>query len=245
MQGLWAAPWLSDVEAFDRQTVIRHLFVMAVALGVGATLLGTLSDRLRKLGLATESLFGCIALISIMSELSILLRWPITSYLCWALVALTGASGVLSHTIIASYFPKEASGRANTALHLLHLGAAFIVQWGTGVIVDLWQVRNAMHPVEAYQAAFAVNIVMQAGAMIWFVLPDTGRISVQVPPPSTPALVRQALRPQSLISPHCEARRVWILQLAAAKAHRDSWMFAALGASFLFIALMSLVSNNR
>ena len=197
------------------------------------------------MGLATESLFGSIVLISIMSELSILLRWPISSYLCWALVALTGASGVLSHTIIASYFPIEASGRANTALHLLHLGAAFIVQWATGVIVDLWQVRNAVHPADAYQAAFVVNVAMQAAALIWFVLPDTGRISVQAPPPSRPALARQALRPQSVISPYSEARRVWIFQLAVAKTHRDSWRFAALGSSLLFVALMSLVFIDR
>ena len=245
MQGLWAAPWLSEVEAFDRQTVIRHLFIMAVALGVGATLLGSFSERLRKMDIATESLFGCIALISIMSELGILLHWPIPSYLCWALVALMGASGVLSHTIIASYFSKEGSGRANTALHLLHLGAVFIVQWATGAIVDLWQVRNAVHPAEAYQAAFAVNIVMQAAALIWFVWPDTGRLSVQVPPAPTPALLWQVFRPQSSISPYCEARREWILQLAAARAHRDSWWFAALGSSSLFVVLMSLLVHDR
>ena len=241
MQGLWAAPWLSDVEAFDRQTVIRHLFVMAVAFGIAATLLGTLSDRLRKLDIATESLFGCIALISIMSELSILLRWPIPSYLCWALVALTGAAGVLGHTIIAAYFPKEASGRANTALHFLHLGAAFTVQWATGAIVDLWQVRSAVHPAQAYQMAFAVNIVMQAAALIWFLRPDTGRLRVQVPPAPTPAFMWQAFRPQPSISPYCEARREWVLQLATARAHRNSWWLAALGSSSLLLVLMGFV----
>lgn len=221
------------------------MFVMAVALGIGATLLGTLSDRLRKFGIATESLFGCIALISLISSLSILLRWPISSYLCWALVALTGASGVLSHTIIASYFPKEASGRANTALHLLHLGAAFIVQWATGAIVDLWQVRNAVHPAEAYQAAFAVNTVMQAAALIWFLRPDTGRLAVQVPPARTPAVLWQAFRPQSSISPYNEAQRQWILELAAARTHRDSWRFAALGSTSLCMVMTGLVFHGR
>ncbi len=244
MQGFLAAPWFSDVEAFDRQTVIRHLFVMAVALGVGATLLGTLSDRLRKVGIATGSLFGCIALISIVSELSILQHWPIPSYLCWAMVALMGASGVLSHTIIASYFPKEASGRANTALHLLHLGAAFVVQWATGAIIDLWQIRNAVHPVQAYQMAFAVNFVMQAAGLIWFLWPDTGRLTVQVSPAPPPALQWQAFRPLSSVSPYCVARREWALQLAAARAHRDSWWFAALGSSSLFGVLMGLLVHG-
>ena len=245
MQGLWAAPWLSDVEAFDRQTVIRHLFVMAVALGVGATLFGFLPDRLRRFGVAAEALFGCIALISISSELSILLRWPIPSYMCWSLVALMGASGVLSHAITMSYFPVEASGRANSALHLLHLGAAFIVQWATGAIVDLWQVRDAVHPAEAYQVALAVNLAVQAAAMIWFVWPETERLSVQVLPAPAPALLWQAFRPQSPITPYYEARREWALQLATAKAHRANWRSAALGSSSLFVVLVSLVVNGH
>ena len=245
MQGLWAAPRLSEVEAFDRQTVIRHLFVMAVALGVGATLLGMVSDHLRKVGFATKSLFGYIALFSVVAELSILLRWPIPSYLCWALVALMGASGVLSHTMVASYFPKEASARANTALHLLHLGAAFIVQWETGAIVDLWQVRNAVHPAEAYQAAFAVNLAVQAAAMIWFIWPNTGRLRVQWPQFPTPAELWQAQRPSSSISPYDEVRRQWMAQIAAARVHRDSWWLAALGSSSILVVLTSLVVRGR
>ena len=245
MQGLWAVPWLSEVEAFDRQTVIRHLFFMAGALCVGATLFGMASDHLRKVGFATKSLFGYIALLSIVAELSILLRWPIPSYLCWALVALMGASGVLSHTMVASYFQKEASGRANTALHLSHLGAAFIVQWATGAIVDLWQVRDAVHPAEAYQLAFAVNLAAQAAAMIWFVWPETERLSLRLPPATTPALLWHAFRPQSPISPYYEARREWIAQLATAKAHRANWRLAALSSSSLFVVLMSLVVHGR
>jgi MFS family permease len=45
LQGLWAAPWLSDVDRLDRAGVIRHLFVMAVALSAGALLLGTMAER--------------------------------------------------------------------------------------------------------------------------------------------------------------------------------------------------------
>ena len=166
---------------------------------------------------------------------------PIPFYLCWAMVALMGASGVLSHTMIASYFPIEASGRANTALHLLHLGAAFIVQRATGAIVDLWQVRNGVHPAQAYQAAFAVSIALQAAAMIWFLWPDTGRLTVQVSTAPSSVLPWQAFRPQSSTSPYYEARREWVLQLAAARDHRNSWWFASLGSCSLFVVLMSLV----
>src|SRR5260370_3820107 len=46
LQGLWAAPWLTDVEGIDRAGLIRHLFIMAVALTIAALLLDRKSTRL-------------------------------------------------------------------------------------------------------------------------------------------------------------------------------------------------------
>jgi sugar phosphate permease len=54
MHSLWAASWLADVEGLDRQSVINQLMAMAIAISPGALLLGTLADRLRKRGIATE-----------------------------------------------------------------------------------------------------------------------------------------------------------------------------------------------
>ena len=34
LQGLWAAQWFADVDGFDRAGVVRHLFMMAIALSV-------------------------------------------------------------------------------------------------------------------------------------------------------------------------------------------------------------------
>jgi hypothetical protein len=39
--------------------------------------------------------------------------------------------------ILASYFPKLA-GRANGALNLFHIAAAFVVQYATGVVLQHW-----------------------------------------------------------------------------------------------------------
>jgi predicted MFS family arabinose efflux permease len=57
LQGLWAAQWLKDVEGLDRAGVVFHLFAMAVALSLGAILLGVTADRLRKRGVAHACLY--------------------------------------------------------------------------------------------------------------------------------------------------------------------------------------------
>src|SRR5262249_1177189 len=58
MHSLWAASWFADVEGFDRQAVINQLFMMAIGISLGALLLGTLADRLRKRGISAEALLA-------------------------------------------------------------------------------------------------------------------------------------------------------------------------------------------
>jgi hypothetical protein len=58
----------------------------------------------------------------------LILRLPLPSYLQWAVVAAVGAATVLSFAILAEYFPKQLAGRANGALNLFHIAAAFVVQ---------------------------------------------------------------------------------------------------------------------
>src|SRR3954447_17328008 len=42
LQGLWASPWLTDVEGFDHASVVGRLFIMSIVLSVGAWLFGTM-----------------------------------------------------------------------------------------------------------------------------------------------------------------------------------------------------------
>ena len=78
---------------------------------------------------------------------------------------------VLSFAILAEYFPKELAGRANGALNLFHIAAAFTVQYVTGVVIQQWAPEVGHYPEIAYQTAFALNLVFQIAAWIWFALP--------------------------------------------------------------------------
>ncbi|WP_334539231.1 MFS transporter [Bradyrhizobium sp. AZCC 1708] len=171
LQGLWAAPWLSDVEGLDRAALLRYLFVMAIALSLGALLLGVTADRLSRRGVRPRLLFGLVAAVFIVAQLTLILRLPIPSYIPWAIVAAVGAGTVVSYAILAEYFPKELAGRANAALNVFHIGGAFVVQYVTGVVVQLWTPMEGRCPEIAYQTAFALNVGLQIAAGIWFALP--------------------------------------------------------------------------
>jgi MFS family permease len=171
LQGLWAAQWLKDVEGLDRTGVVFHLFVMAVALSLGAIVLGVVVDRLRKRGVGPGALLGLVAAVFIATQFALVLRLPLPSYLQWAVVAAVGAATVLSFAILAEYFPKELAGRANGALNLFHIAAAFAVQYATGVVLQHWTPQAGHYPEVAYQTAFALNLALQVAAWIWFMVP--------------------------------------------------------------------------
>jgi predicted MFS family arabinose efflux permease len=178
LQGLWAAQWFTDVDGFDRAGVVRHLFIMAIALSVGAIGLGIAADRLRRRGVGPEVLLGLVATVFIAIQLALILRLPLPSYVLWSGVAATGAATVLSYAILAEYFPKELTGRANGALNLFHVGAAFAVQSAIGVVVQQWTPDGGHYPEVAYHTAFGLNVAFQVTAWIWFVMP---RASLRAP----------------------------------------------------------------
>jgi sugar phosphate permease len=170
LQGLWATPWLSDVERLDRPELLWHLLVMAIALSLGALLWGIAVDRLRRHGVGPRALLAFVATMFILAQSALILRLPLPSYVPWIVVAATGAGTVLSYATLAEYFPKELAGRANAALNLFHIGGAFVVQNMTGLVVQFWAPTDGHYPEIAYQTAFAFNVGLQIAAAIWFAL---------------------------------------------------------------------------
>ena len=171
LQGLWAAPWLSDVEGLDRSELLRHLLIMAIALSLAGLLWGVAVDRLRRRGVGPRALLGLVAMIFIAAQLALILRLPLPSYVPWIVVAAVGAGTVLSYAILAEYFPTELAGRANAALNFFHIGGAFVVQYMTGLVLQLWTPSDGHYPEIAYQTAFAFNIGLQVAAGIWCARP--------------------------------------------------------------------------
>ena len=196
LHGLWAAQWLTDVEGLDRAAMVWHLFAMAVAVSLGALLWGVAADRLRRRGVGPQALLGVVATMSVAAQLALILRWPLPSYVLWAVIAAVGAATILGYAILAEQFPKELAGRANGLLNFFHIGAAFAVQIATGLVLEHWWQDAGRYPEIAYQTAFAINLGFQILAGIWFGLPWVfGR-------------VKRTFRASSNVEPTCKIQQV-------------------------------------
>jgi MFS family permease len=206
LQGLWAASWFSDVEKFERTAVVWYLFLMAIVLSVAAMGLGIAGDQLRRRGISTQRTLTSAALLFIVAQFAVILRWSLPPYLLWSLIAGFGTATVLNFAILAEHYPKEMVGRANAALNMVHLGGALVVQSVTGVIIQQWTSENGHYPAIAYQVAFAFNVSLQILALIWYTWPERERrdpaLKIRVPQPAfhfDPIAV----------APYQNAARVW------------------------------------
>jgi predicted MFS family arabinose efflux permease len=176
LQSLWAGPWLRDVEGLDRTNLVTQLSLMAIALSVGALLLGMIADRVRARGEETEKVFVVVAAAFIAGELMLILHPPWSSLLPWCIVSVVGSATALSYAIIADYFPTEVAARANGGLNVLHFAWAFVVQYGTGLVLEHWSPQEGHYPAIAYQFAFSLNVALQMMALAWFTIPWFGAV---------------------------------------------------------------------
>jgi MFS family permease len=243
LQGLWAAPWLSDVAGLDRSAVVGHLTLMAAALAASALLLGAAAEHLRRAGIPTELFLAGTLALSMTAQLALLLGLPVSSYLLFSIVAVAGASTVLSFAALAQYFPREVSGRANAALGVLNMGTAFGLQCLSGFIVALWPADGGRYPAEAHEAAMAAGLGLQLIALGVFFTPER-RLK---PAPMAHAVARAlgfSQAPLPIVRPVYAS---WTYQAELARRQRAAWAFAATVSAALCLGLAAtlLITVSR
>ena len=244
LQGLWAAPWLRDVDGLDRATVVQHLGVMAVAVCASALLLGMAADRLRRMGIKTELVLASTLTLSMAAQAALVLGWPVPSFLVWAVIAAAGAATVLSFAILAQYFPKAMSGRANAALNLLHVGGAFLLQSATGLIIEQWPEAHGTYPAEAHELAMAATLVLQLAALAWFASSPR-----RLPAPAMTRAVDRSLRvayswPATATTPYTTAALAWTQHAELVRNQAAGWRLAATASALLWIGLAAVLSTT-
>jgi hypothetical protein len=210
---------------------------MATALAASALLLGACAERLRRAGIPTELFLAAMLALSMAAQLGLLLGLPVSSHLLFAVVAAAGAATVLSFAVLAQYFPKEVSGRANAALGVLNMGTAFGLQCLSGLIVGLWVADGGRYPAEAHQAAMAAGLGLQLIALGVFFTPGR-RLK---PAPMAHAVARAIGFGQAPLPIARPVYASWTYQAELARRQRAAWAFAATASAALCVVLAATV----
>jgi MFS family permease len=167
VQGLWAVPWMMEVEGMSRAQAADYLLVMNAVIMVGYFMIGLFGTRLAQRGIHARHLFGLGFALNLAAFAVIELRVP-GSLLWWSLYGLGAASNVLAFTALNEGFPRELTGRTNTTLNLMMFGGTFAIQWGIGLLVDASRENLGLDTAGGLRVAFAVVLAGYALSFLWF-----------------------------------------------------------------------------
>ena len=167
IQGLWAVPWLIEVNGYDRAVAARHLLVAGVSTLAGYMSIGMLAARLAHRGIHTRHLFAAGFSASVAALAGIVAGLP-GSYLWWAIYGLGVSVNVLSFTVLNDGFERELAGRANTAVNLAMFIGSFATQWGVGLVVDGARAALGLDTADGLKLAFALALLLNVATLAWF-----------------------------------------------------------------------------
>ena len=177
IQGLWAGPWLLEVEGFSQADTAAHLTIMAVGMIVGVTGSGLFASVLQRMGYDMAGVCGFAAFFSIIAMLLLITDIVPSSYVLWAYIGLVVALTALVFAALAHHFPISQAARANTAANVIVFAMAFVYQWGIGWVIEQWPLAaDGGSPNIAYLWAFLATILTQVLAFVWFIWPTRGRL---------------------------------------------------------------------
>ena len=166
VQGLWAVPWLMEVNGAVRADAAGVLFLLGLAMLSGFVFVASCSRWLSRNGVAPMTLLTFGIGIGLLVEAAIIADLARPAWL-WPMLGLSFSLSNIAYSQLSAEFPVELSGRVNTALNLMVFVGAFGLQWGIGALVDGLTVGGVARA-QAFRITFSVLLVLQALAFGWF-----------------------------------------------------------------------------
>ncbi|HEY8268582.1 MAG TPA: MFS transporter [Xanthobacteraceae bacterium] len=163
--GLWGGPYLAHVYGHDLGRRGELLFVLATA-NVLANFVWGPADRLF-MSYKRPVIGGAVVTVLLL----IWIAWA-GKLEGWTLVAWFIAFGIsTAYTAVLtahgrSLFPPELVGRGLTLLNLGTMSGVFVLQFVTGLVIDLFPAKDGVYPIEAYRTVFALLALVLAGATL-------------------------------------------------------------------------------
>ncbi len=167
IQGLWAVPWLMEVQGETRSGAARHLLWMSVATLLGFVLLGLFGTRLAARGVHARHIFSLGFGLAVVALAAIFLRLP-GGFVWWTLYGLGTSVNVLAFAVLNEGFGRDLAGRSNTALNLMMFGGSFLMQWGIGIVAEIARRGLSLDEAGGLRVAFGVALAGNIVTYAWF-----------------------------------------------------------------------------
>lgn len=167
LQTLWVATWLRDVAGYSPAEVARALLAFSLAMMLGYVGFGRAADaRARRAQSTLPLILGGVAVGS--ASLALILLGVRTGMLgLWCLFFGCSTAVTLAYSLYSRRYPREMSGRVNTALNVFVFVGMFTGQWVVGLLLGLWPQSATGYAPEAYPWALAFLWAVQFAGLAW------------------------------------------------------------------------------
>jgi hypothetical protein len=174
MQTLWAGPWMAKVSGYTSLEAAGGLFWINVCMLFTFLLWGLVTPKLYLKGLNANRLILALTPLNLLMQAVIVWAGPDAGALHWALFCMTGSVVSLAQPAVGAAFPASEAGKALSGYNLVLFLGVFCVQWGFGLLVDMF--RNLGYAEAAsFQSAMAVFLSLCLISYYYFVRHKTER----------------------------------------------------------------------
>ena len=170
IQTLWAGPWMTQVGGWSAIESATGLFAINFTMLCTFWTWGMITPQLSRRGMAPNDLISWGLPLSFV-VLGVLIvaadglgAWTSTVL---ALFCLTSSFVSLAQPAVGQAFSAGLAGRALSAYNLVIFSGIFVVQWGIGLLVDLFK-NLGWHTVASFQGAMTVFLICSMAAYGYF-----------------------------------------------------------------------------
>ncbi len=172
MQTLWAGPWMVRVLGLSLDQTSQVLFLFNFTLLLSYLVLSWWAPRyvsfndkpgIPVLQAVSIGLAGAVIVQALM--VFYVTSW---SWILWVPFAILITVTTLAQMHVSLAFPPQQAGRANSAFNLTLFIGAFSIQWGIGLLIDLFMMQGWSQS-DAMRLSWGLYVLLQLAVLIIFV----------------------------------------------------------------------------
>jgi MFS family permease len=167
IQTLWAGPWMIRVAGYTPLEAAAGLFYINAAMLVTFWGWGLLNPVLVRRGWSADRLVRWVMPLSLVMLAINIAAGPDTGWLGWALFCVASSVMGLAQPAVGMAFAPTLAGRALSGYNLVIFSGVFVVQWGLGLLIDLFGAAG-MNTLASFQWAFGVFLVACTLSYLYF-----------------------------------------------------------------------------
>jgi MFS family permease len=172
MQTLWAGPWMVRVLGLSLDQTSQVLFLFNFTLLLSYLVLSWWAPRyvsfndkpgIPVLKAVSIGLAGAVIVQALM--VFYVTSW---SWILWVPFAILVTVTTLAQMHVSLAFPPQQAGRANSAFNLTLFIGAFSIQWGIGLLIDLFMMQGWSQS-DAMRLSWGLYVILQLAVLIIFI----------------------------------------------------------------------------